>query len=179
ESSRPRFLSDVELPKVKEGRAGAFSISGAIGPDAKRKKEKKKKPEPKPDTAADGNSNNAAVEPADQPKPEEKQQLVQLNFTTQRGVILLNVDPSMAPNDLRERPLTEAAKAIVRSGDGPLSDAIRKVSPRMFGDFSKTLPPRRTEPSLVASRAAGEIVAAVTPRLLPRDAGVTRRHGSA
>src|SRR5690349_10258242 len=69
ESSRPRFLSDVELPKVKEGRAGAFSIAGAIGPDAKRKKEKKKKPEPKPDTdtSADGNSNNAAAtELADQ-----------------------------------------------------------------------------------------------------------------
>ena len=46
-SSRPRYLSDVELPKVKEGRGGAFSISGTIGPDAKRKKEKKKdKPQP-------------------------------------------------------------------------------------------------------------------------------------
>src|SRR6266511_1046047 len=41
-SSRPRYLSDVELPKVKEGRGGAFSISGTIGPDAKRKKDKKK-----------------------------------------------------------------------------------------------------------------------------------------
>ena len=28
ESSRPRFLSDIELPRVKEGRAGAFSIAG-------------------------------------------------------------------------------------------------------------------------------------------------------
>src|ERR1041385_5229750 len=37
-SSRPRYLSDVELPKVKEGRGGAFSISGTIGPDAKRKR---------------------------------------------------------------------------------------------------------------------------------------------
>src|SRR5258707_1872288 len=43
ESSRPRFMSDVELPRVKEGRAGTFSISGELGPDAKRKKEKKKK----------------------------------------------------------------------------------------------------------------------------------------
>jgi len=76
-------------------------------------------------------------------KPPEKQELVRLNFTTQRGVILLNVDPAMAPNDLRERPLTEAARAIVRSGDGPLTDAIRKVSPRMFGDFARTLPPPR------------------------------------
>ncbi len=180
ESSRPRFLSDVELPSVKEGRAGAFSISGAIGPDAKRKKEKKKKPETKPDPeTADGNSNNAAVEPADQPKPEEKQQLVQLNFTTQRGVILLNVDPSMAPNDLRERPLTQAAKAIIRSGDGPLSDAIRKVSPKWFGDYAKTLPPSQREPSLVTVRAPGELVTAVAPQLMRVNASVTDRNGRA
>jgi len=182
ESSRPRFLSDVELPKVKEGRAGAFSISGAVGPDAKRKKEKKKKPETKSDTetAADGTPSNSAVaEPADQAKPEEKQQLVQLNFTTQRGVILLNVDPSMAPNDLRERPLTEAAKAIVRSGDGPLSDAIRKVSPKWFGDYAKTLPPRRNEPSLVTLRAPGELVTAVAPQLMRVNASVTDRNGRA
>src|ERR1051326_5902796 len=45
ESSRPRFLSDVELPRVKEGRAGAFSIAATLGPDAKRKKQKKPKTE--------------------------------------------------------------------------------------------------------------------------------------
>src|SRR5437763_5384487 len=43
QSSRPRFLSDVELPRVKEGHAGAFSIAGILGPDAKQKKEKKVK----------------------------------------------------------------------------------------------------------------------------------------
>src|SRR5436190_24012442 len=41
QSSRPRFLSDVELPRVKEGRAGAYSISGTLGPDAKKRKKKK------------------------------------------------------------------------------------------------------------------------------------------
>src|SRR5437588_3824124 len=85
----------------------------------------------------------------------------------------------MAPNDLRERPLTEAAKAIVRSGDGPLSDAIRKVSPRMFGDYAKTLPPRRTEPSLVTVRAPGELVTALTPQLMRVNASVTDRNGRA
>lgn len=45
----------------------------------------------------------------------------------------------MVPSDLRERPLTDAARAIVRSGDGQLIDAIRKVSPKMFGDYAKTL----------------------------------------
>jgi VWFA-related protein len=102
-----------------------------------------------------------------------------LNFITQRGVILLNVDPSMAPNDLRERPLTEAAKAIVRSGDGPLSDAIRTVSPRMFGDYAKSLPRPRSEPELLASRAPGEVVTAVSSQLMRVNASVTDRNGRA
>ena len=105
-ASRPRFLSDVELPKIKEKAGGIFKISGKLG---------EKKP--------------------------AKEERVQLDFLTQRGVVLLNVDPAMVPSDLRERPLTEAARAIVRSGDSQLIDAIRKVSPKMFGDYAKTLPP--------------------------------------
>lgn len=182
QSSHPRFLSDVELPPIKEGRAGAFSISGTLGPDAKKKKQKKKKPESTDDPAADNNS--AADERTDKTdpnaeKPPEKQALVQLSFITQRGVILLNVDPSMAPNDLRERPLTEAARSIVRSGDGPLMDAIRKVSPRMFGDFARTLPPPRNEPSLVKLPPPGEIATALTPQLMRVNASVTDRNGRA
>jgi len=46
-------------------------------------------------------------------KAQKKDERVQLEFLTQRGVILLNVDPAMVPPDLRERPLTEAARAIV------------------------------------------------------------------
>ena len=187
-SSRPRYLSDVELPKVKEGRGGAFSISGTVGPEAKRKKEKKKKDEPQK-TDSDKNENDPTNPPADRPatasgKPDdpkepERQQLVRLNFVTQRGVILLNVDPSMAPNDLRERPLTEAAKAIVRSGNEPLVDAIRKLSPRMFGDYARTLPPPRNEPTLVAVRQPGELVTAVAPQLMRVNASVTDRNGRA
>jgi len=186
ESSRPRYLSDIELPRVKEGHAGTFSISATLGPDAKRKKDRKQKSDEKPDAAdekasTDGGDKAAqSNETPDAPdKPPERQQLVQLNFTTQRGVILLNVDPSMAPNDLRERPLTQAAKAIVRSGDGPLSDAIRKVSPRMFGDFARSLPPPERQPSLVASRAPGEVVTAVTAQLMRVNASVTDRNGRA
>jgi Ca-activated chloride channel homolog len=184
QSSHPRFLSDVELPPIKEGRAGAFSISGALGPDAKRKK-KKKQEAPTTDAAAtadnnQGAPNEAATKPEDSgDKPPEKQELVQLNFTTQRGVILLNVDPAMAPNDLRERPLTEAARAIVRSGDGPLTDAIRKVSPRMFGDFARTLPPPRNEPSLVKLPPPGELATSVSPQLMRVNASVTDRNGRA
>ena len=182
QSSRPRYLSDVELPPVKEGRAGAFSISGALGPETKRPKDKKKGVAPGPNDAADPPDNKGAgneTQPDSAEKPPEKQQLVQLNFTTQRGVILLNVDPTMAPNDLRERPLTEAARAVVRSGDGPLMDAIRKISPRMFGDFAKTLPPLRNEPSLVTLRPPGEIATSVAPQLMRVNASVTDRNGRA
>ena len=187
-SSRPRYLSDVELPKVKEGHGGAFSISGTIGPDAKKKKEKKKD---KPQSSdSDKNENDPTNPPADptataasgkpdESKEPERQQLVRLNFVTQRGVILLNVDPSMAPNDLRERPLTEAAKAIVRSGNEPLIDAIRKVSPRMFGDYARTLPPPRNEPTLLSVRPPGEMVTAVSPQLMRVNASVTDRNGRA
>jgi VWFA-related protein len=182
QSSHPRFLSDVELPAIKEGRAGAFSISGVLGPDAKRKKHEKKVT-PSPDPSADAERTaaaNEATKPADTTdQPPEKQELVQLNFTTQRGVILLNVDPTMAPNDLRERPLTEAARAIVRSGDGPLMDAIRKVSPRMFGDFARTMPPPRSEPSLVKLPPPGEIATSISPQLMRVNASVTDRNGRA
>lgn len=185
QASRPRFLSDVELPKVKEGRAGSYSISGKLGAGAKKSKDKKKEvpeaeadgdstPNEIPDNAADGNGKTS-----DDEKKTAKEKLVQLNLTTQRGVILLNVDPSMAPNDLRERPLTEAARAIVRSGDGPLTDAIRKVSPRLFGDYARTLPPPRDEPSLVALRPPGEVATRVAPHLVRVTASVTDRNGRA
>lgn len=193
QASHPRYLSDVELPRVKEGRAGAFSISGTLGPNAKKGKDKKKK-EPLANNPADTDGHSSSNEPTDSSvegapndgatnnddkQKSEKEQLVQLNLTTQRGVILLNVDPSMAPNDLRERPLTEAAKAIVRTGDGPLMEAIRKVSPRMFGDYAKTLPPPRDEPTLVTLPAPGEITTSVTPHLVRVNASVTDRNGRA
>jgi VWFA-related protein len=144
EASKPRFLSDVELPEVKEKRGGVFSISGKLG-------EKK-------------------------PKKEER---VRLDFLTQRGVVLLNVEPSMVPSDLRERPLTEAARAIVRSGDRELLESIRKVSPRLFGDYAKTLPPIEKEPSLVARAAPGQVVTVIAPQLMRVNASVTDRNGRA
>lgn len=144
QASRPRYLSDVELPGIKEKRGGVFSISGKLG-------EKKQK----------------------------KEERVALDFVTQRGVVLLNVDPSMVPSDLRERPLTDAARAIVRSGDGQLIDAIRKVSPKMFGDYAKTLSPPEREPTLVQRQPPGQVVTAVTPQLLRLNASVTDRNGRA
>jgi VWFA-related protein len=144
QSSRPRYLSDVELPEIKEKRGGFFSISGKLG-------EKK-------------------------PKKEER---VELTFLTRRGVVLLNVDPEMVPSDLSQRPLTEAVRGIVRSGDSQLIDSIRKVSPKMFGDYAKTLPPSEKEPTLQRRRPPGQVVTAVAPQLMRLNASVTDRNGRA
>lgn len=109
----------------------------------------------------------------------KKEERVSLNMHTQRGVILLNVDPSMAPSDLRERPLTEAARAIVRSGDSVLVESIRKVAPKMFGDYAKTLPPPEKEPTLRRGTPVGPIVSSVAPQLMRFNASVTDRNGRA
>jgi VWFA-related protein len=143
-ASRPRYLSDVELPEVKEKAAGVYLLSGKLG-------EKK-------------------------PKQEDR---IELKFLTQRGVVLLNVDPSMVPSDLRERPLTEAARAIVRNGDSQMVEAIRKVSPKMFGDYARTLPPLEREPTLSRRQPPGQIVSSVAPQLLRFNASVTDRNGRA
>jgi VWFA-related protein len=144
QSSRPRYLSDVELPEIKEKRGGFFSISGKLG-DKKPKKEDR----------------------------------IELNFLTRRGVVLLNVDPEMVPSDLSQRPLTEAVRGIVRSGDSQLIDSIRKVSPKMFGDYARTLPPMDKEPTLQRRRPPGQVVTAVAPQLMRFNASVTDRNGRA
>lgn len=144
EASRPRYMSDVELPPVKEKAGGTFKLSGRLGE-----------------------------------KDAKKEDTVALDFRTQRGVVLLNIDPAMAPSDLRERPLTEAARAIVRSGDSELVEAIRKVAPKMFGDYAKTLPPPDKEPSLLSRTPPGRIVSSVAPQLLRFNASVTDRNGRA
>ena len=144
QASKPRYLSDVELPEIKEKRGGVFSISGKLGNEKPTKEER-----------------------------------VRLEFLTQRGVVLLNVEPSMVPSDLRERPLTEATRAIVRSGDRELVDAIRKVSPKLFGDYARTLPPPEKEPALVRAAASGQVVTVVAPQLMRVNASVTDRNGRA
>jgi VWFA-related protein len=144
EASKPRYMSDVELPEIKEKAGGVYKLSGRLGE-----------------------------------KDAKKEELVALDFRTQRGVVLLNIDPEMAPADLRERPLTEAARAIVRSGDFELVEAIRKVSPKMFGDYAKTLPPPDKEPSLVKRTPPGRIVSSVAPQLMRFTASVTDRNGRA
>ncbi|HEX8144014.1 MAG TPA: VWA domain-containing protein [Pyrinomonadaceae bacterium] len=112
-------------------------------------------------------------------KKADKELRVRLDFSTQRGVILFNVDPSMVPPDVRERPLTEAARAIVRSGDSQLVEAIRKVAPRMFGEYAQTLPPPKAAPTLVERHAPGGLAAEVAPQLMRLNARVTDRSGRA
>jgi VWFA-related protein len=184
-ASRPRFLSDVELPEVKEKAGGVFSISGSLEGDqlSKKKAKQAKKPkrskgEKEPQQPIEQSATDLAKQ---QPTsvPIAKAALVSLDLRTDRGVILLNVNPSMVPSDLHERPLTEAAKAIVRSGDLPLVEAIRKVSPKMFGDYAKTLPPIEKEPTLIRSAAPGQFVTSVSPQVMRVHASVTDRNGRA
>jgi VWFA-related protein len=174
--SRPRYLSDAELTKVKEKAGGKFVLEGGLGEaKEKSKKDKSKKPEDEKqndssesddqttETTKDTQSTSESVQltaddnSKDKKKKDQKkknknpknEKLVSLDFTTKRGIILLNVPPSEVPSDLRERPLTEATKAVVRSGDSILVEAIRKTSPKFFGDYAKTLPQRRREPNIV------------------------------
>src|SRR5829696_4531995 len=145
--SRPRFLSDFELEKVKEKSGGRFELKGTYSPPVEENSVK----EPLPlGEAAD--ELVASDEPKGKKKKTPKSRVdgssVALNFTTDRGIVLLNVPPNEVSSDLRERPLTEAAKAIIRSGDSILMDAIRRASPKYFGDYTRTLPPMRREPVL-------------------------------
>ncbi|MGI9106597.1 MAG: VWA domain-containing protein, partial [Pyrinomonadaceae bacterium] len=144
-ASRPRFYSEVELGKVKEGRGGRFEVAGRFG-DKKAKKE----------------------------------QRIKLDFETERGVILFGVDPASVPTDLRERQLTEAARAVIRSGNQDLIDAIRKITPRFAGEYAATLPPSRGSAPALAVAAKGEkIVAAVSPQTKRLNVNVTDREGRA
>ncbi len=143
--SRPRFLSDVQLEEVKEKSAGRFTISGKLvnsNSETQRLKDAENRVEDEVSTPETESKN---------PKSKVKKPIsnqISLNFSTARGIVLLNVSPTEVSSDLRERPLTEAARSIVRSGDSMLAEAIRRASPKYFGDYLKTLPPRRITPTL-------------------------------
>lgn len=122
--SRPRYVADFDLEKIKEKSAGRFVISGRYGEG--KKKKGKEKPSDDDSIATD----------------------VRLDFSTARGIVLINVPPNEVGSDLRERPLTEAAKAIVRSGDSLLMEAIRRAAPQYYGDYLRSLPPMKRLPSL-------------------------------
>jgi VWFA-related protein len=137
-ASRPRFLSDFELEKVKEKSGGRFEIKGRLNEEKKPKKRNE----------ADGENSAPGDLGGPGEKPKEALPLsVSMNLVTARGIVIVNVPPNEVSSDLRERPLTNAAKAIIRSGDSLLMEAIRRASPKYFGDYAKTLPPLKQEPS--------------------------------
>lgn len=188
--SRPRFFSEVELPKVKIKRGGAAEISGRF-PEKEKKKGKKEKGEaddarteesdefgaaeetkPEPSPAGDVKAAQRAAEESKREERKKKEEAekkaraekaeakkaaedrrVRLSLETARGVVLFGVkDEGHVPSDLRERKLTDAARAIIRSGDVELISAIRKVAPRLVGDYVETMPGRSTSP-MMGSRA--------------------------
>lgn len=150
-ASKPRFLSDFELSKIKEKSAGKFVISGSFsdGEDneksaADRSDRAEAVPETPGKTTPNGNGDTEISEP--EKKKRSKPKAISLDLETARGIILLNIPPNEVTGDLRERPLTEAAKAIVRSGDSLLMEAIRRAVPKYYGDYTRTLPPLKLEP---------------------------------
>jgi VWFA-related protein len=158
-TSRPRYLSDIELEKVKEKAGGKFVLNGNISEEGKSKKEKVKSEDEaeNSDDTEELFDDKSKINKSDKKKQklklkDPKPNVVKLNFTTERGIILLNVNPNEVPSDLRERPLTEAAKAIVRSGDSILTEAIRRASPKYFGEYAASLPPRRATPLLTEAK---------------------------
>ncbi|MGQ0540850.1 MAG: VWA domain-containing protein [Blastocatellia bacterium] len=175
-ASKPRYMSDLPLEKIKEKSAGRFEIKGTI----------KKEIEP----AAEKEIENTPNENEQKGNGEIVQKVsstVSLDLTTARGIILLNVPPNEVASNLRERPLTEAAKAIVRSGDSVLMDAVRRASPKYFSDYLDTLPPIKRTPSFAAGSSGStsgsgirRVTARVTdinnraiPNILPEDFAVT------
>ena len=187
-ASRPRFLSDIELKRVKEKSGGRFLLKGRFENDAESKERGDAKrdddveddPESEQSASSSGSEQPGSSAPAgDKDKKnrdkKERSHSVALNFTTARGIVLLNVPPNEVTSDLRERPLTDAAKAIVRSGDIVLTDAIRRATPKYFGDYARTLPPMRREPSLSSSSRPADIAGDTTKEAVVRVTDVHNR----
>ncbi len=157
--TKPRFLSDIQIEEPRERSGGRFTIDGKYtDPDANSKK-------------ADDEAEESKVKG----QKSKTDNLISLNFSTYRGIILLNVDPNEVSSDLREHPLTEAAKAIVKSGDSILTDAIRRASPKHFGDYQKTLPPRQISPILTDKPQDKNLSTATVKQVVARVMDVNNR----
>ncbi len=176
--SRPRFLSDVTLKDVQEKAAGKFSVSGKLLDSPKSEVQSPKSGEDaaesdatdllgdESDRTMDESPKSKVQSPkSENQKPKTKTQ-IKLEFTTARGIILLNVPISEVSGDLRERPLTNAAKAIVRGGDSILTEAIHRASPKSFGEYSQTLPNFRREPDFKPQTAAPKTIESQIKKVL-------------
>ncbi|MDQ3634552.1 MAG: VWA domain-containing protein [Acidobacteriota bacterium] len=158
-ASHPRVISDVELEDVKEKAAGRFVINGKIFNKEEIDKSNDAAKNVDEKSTTDENSEN--IEKKEKKKKSKDKGEVKLNFSTARGIVLLNVAPEEVPTNLQERPLTEAAKAIIRSGDVLLMDAIRRATPKYFGEYARTLPPRRETPTLSQADKRNSVTASV------------------
>jgi Ca-activated chloride channel family protein len=224
--SRPRFFSEVELPKVKIKRGGAAEISGRF-PEKEKKGGKKLKGEaegigdeetdemaaavetketkgtkvtkPEPSPSGDGKAERTKAEEAKREERKKRQEAerkaraeragakkaaedlrVSLSLETARGVVLFGVkDESHVPSDLRERKLTDAARAIIRSGDEELIGAIRKIAPRLVGDYVETLPERSASPVMGTRGNPLDVRASAGATLARVQTRVTDRNGRA
>ena len=144
--------------------------------EEERKREEAKKEEERRREEAKKKARAEKAEAAKARKDSE----VKLSLETARGVVLFGVkDEARVPSDLRERKLTEAARAIIRSGDTELIDAIRKVAPRLVGDYVETLGERRGGPTLGARTSPFDVRSPAGGSLARVQARVTDRNGRA
>jgi VWFA-related protein len=184
-ASRPRYVSDPALEEIKEKAAGRFVLKGKISQVSRvesRESEEEKSSETEETPTNENTTENA--ETTDKKSKEKKKKsksktqsskTVSLDFTTARGIILLNVNPSEVPSDLRDRPLTAAAKAIIRSGDSLLMEAIRRASPKYFGDYAATLPPLKKSPTLTQAEKNQDLSAAQVKKVLVKVTDINNR----
>lgn len=171
-AARPRIYSLLDLAKVREGRGGRYSVSGQFPPKQKSKdakdSERARVDEEASDTdeastsdatnGATGDGKEAKGRKKDEKRARkklEREQRVELRFTTERGVVILGADPATVPADLRERTLTESARIFIRSGNETLIDRVRRLAPNLVDEYAGTLSTRR---------------AGATPTLAVRDA---------
>lgn len=148
-ASRPRFVSDFELSKIKERSAGRFEIAGTYQSE---NDVAASPPKPGADSSSPPETKGNGLSERSDKVAKIGSQQIDLKFETARGIILINVPPGEVSSDLRERPLTDAAKAIIRSGDSLLMEAIRRAAPRYYGDYLRTLPPLKLEPRLAETK---------------------------
>ena len=179
-ASRPRFMSEHQLEEVKEKSGGRFVLKGKlVEADAVQTRRRGADAETVNNEASENSEETSEKEnSAKNQKPKTKDQrpkTVSLNFTTARGIVLLNVNPNEVPTNLRERPLTEAAKAIIRSGDSLLTAAIRRASPKYFGDYASTLPPHKREPIITERTETQNAVFSEVKKVLVRVTDINNR----
>lgn len=177
-ASRPRFVSDVELDKIREKSAGKFVIKGKINKETPKSKFsgiKVFKSEEISEDIEETTEEKPEKDESSKTKERESKTQNQLNFSTARGIVLLNVSPNEVPSDLRERPLTNAAKAIIRSGDSLLAEAIRRASPKYFGEYAATLPPVKFEPSLTLKESKQTAINSSVKKVLVRVTDINNR----